>query len=110
RDSRRAAGFIELARARVRWFLSAEMADLPFAPDPGRRTTFRSITVDGDEVEFSDGFADLHTRVYEEVLAGRGFGIDDTRAAIELSHQIRHAAVTPQGSRLHPVVAAMARS
>ena len=53
-------------------------------PEPGVRTTFRSITVDGAEVEFSDGFADLHTRVYEEVLAGRGFGIDDARPSIEL--------------------------
>src|SRR4051812_39880425 len=89
RDQRRVAGYLELERATVRWFLSADSADLPFAPEPGARTTFRSITVDGHEVEFSEGFTDLHTRVYEEVLAGRGFGIDDGRPAIELSHRIR---------------------
>ena len=71
----------------VRWFLSTEPRDLPFAPQPASKTTFRSITVDGDEVEFSEGFADLHTRVYEEVLAGRGFGIDDARPSIELTHR-----------------------
>ena len=54
-------------------------------PQPGVKTTFRSITVDGEEIEFSEGFTDLHTRVYEEVLAGRGFGIDDARPSIELT-------------------------
>ena len=58
--------------------------------EPGKKTTFRSITVDGEQLEFSDGFTDLHTRVYEEVLAGRGFGIADSRPSIELSHRIRH--------------------
>ena len=58
------------------------------------KTTFRSITVDGEELEFSEGFTDLHTRVYEEVLAGRGFGIADARPSIELSHRIRHAPIT----------------
>ena len=88
------------ARA-VRWFLSTDVADLPFAPEPGVKTTFRSITVDGEEVEFSEGFGDLHTRVYEEVLAGRGFGIDDGRPAIELSHRIRqHAGDRRQRRRL----------
>src|SRR5205814_31088 len=76
REPKRMGGFLQLERARVRWFLSSESADLPFAPEPGVKTTFRSITVDGHEVEFSEGFTDLHTRVYEEVLAGRGFGID----------------------------------
>ena len=82
----------------MRWFLSTDAADLPFAPEPGGSTTFRSMTVDGEEVEFSDGFTDLHTRVYEEVLAGRGFGIADARPSIELAHRIRHAPVAaPRG-------------
>src|SRR5262245_40108001 len=68
REPHRVAGFLELARARVRWLLSTDRGDLPFAPQPGVKTTHRSIVVDGAEVEFSDGFADLHTRVYEEVL------------------------------------------
>ena len=105
RDRRRVAGFLGLERANVRWLLSAESADLPFAAEPGVRTTFRSITVDGHDVEFSDSFNDLHTRVYEEVLAGRGFGIADSRPAIELSHRIRHAPATPVQSRVHPLVA-----
>jgi UDP-N-acetyl-2-amino-2-deoxyglucuronate dehydrogenase len=58
------------------------------------KTTFRSITVDGREIEFSEGFTDLHTRVYQEVLAGRGFGIDDSRPSIELTHHIRQTPLT----------------
>lgn len=94
-EVRRASGLLELERARVKWFLSIDHRDLPFAPQPGKKTTFRSITVDGDEVEFSEGFTDLHTRVYEELLAGRGFGIDDARPSIELVHLIRTAPVEP---------------
>ena len=89
REPQRAAGMLELERADVRWFLSTDSRDLPFAPQPGTKTTFRSITVDGEEIEFSEGFTDLHTRVYEEVLAGRGFGIDDARPSIELTRSIR---------------------
>jgi UDP-N-acetyl-2-amino-2-deoxyglucuronate dehydrogenase len=68
------------------------------------RTTFRSITVDGREFEFSDGFADLHTRVYEEVLAGRGCGIEDGRPAVSLTHRIRETPVAPPTSPVHPMV------
>src|SRR5215470_11194375 len=101
------AGLIELERARVRWLLSTSIEDLPFAAQPGVKTTFRSITVDGAEVEFSEGFTTLHTRVYEEVLAGRGFRIPDARPSIELSHRIRHTPVTaPEDLELaHPMVA-----
>jgi UDP-N-acetyl-2-amino-2-deoxyglucuronate dehydrogenase len=95
REPRRLRGSLQLERARVKWLLSAESADLPFAPQPGTKTTFRSIVVDGREVEFSDGFTDLHTRVYQEVLAGRGFGVDDSRPSIELTHRIRQTPVTP---------------
>jgi len=106
-EPKRMAGFIELERARVHWFLSTDMTDLPYAPQTGVKTTFRSITVDGEELEFSDGFADLHTRTYEEVIAGRGFGIDDARASIELTHRIRHTPVTPARDvrQLHPLMA-----
>src|SRR5262249_29885391 len=109
REPRRISGFLELARAQVRWFLSADLADLPSAPEPGLKTTHRSITVDGAEVEFSEGFADLHTRVYEETLAGRGFGIDDSRPAIELSHRLRHAPVAAVASHIHPLAAGSVR-
>jgi UDP-N-acetyl-2-amino-2-deoxyglucuronate dehydrogenase len=109
RSQHRIGGFLELERAAVRWFLSTDSSDLPFAPEPGVRTTLRSITVDGSEVEFSNGFTDLHTRVYEQTLAGRGFGIADSRPAIDLSHRIRttEAAVVPD--HLHPALAQSAR-
>lgn len=94
REGKRAAGTLALANADVQWYLSAEATDLPFTPVPGGKTTFRSIVVDGEQLEFSDGFTDLHTRVYSEVLAGRGFGIADARPSIELSHRIRHAVIT----------------
>lgn len=88
-EDRRAGGVLELERARVRWYISIDRNDLPFTPEPGKKTTFRSITVDGHEVEFSEGFTDLHTRVYEETLAGRGFGLDVARPSVELAHRIR---------------------
>ena len=94
REAKRAAGTLVLKQADVQWFLSAEASDLPFAPQPGERTTHRAITVDEEQLEFSEGFTDLHTRVYQEVLAGRGFGIDEARPSIELSHRIRTAAIT----------------
>jgi len=94
REGKRAAGTLTLANADVQWYLSAEASDLPFTPAPGGKTTFRSITVDGEQLEFSEGFTDLHTRVYQEVLAGRGFGIEQARPSIELSHRIRHAPIT----------------
>lgn len=98
------AGYIEFQRATVRWFLSLDPADLPFPAVPGKVATFRSIVIDGEEVEFTEGFTDLHTRVYEEVLAGRGFGIDDARPSIELVHRIRSAAVdaSPLHETKHP--------
>lgn len=94
RDAKRAGGTMTLANADVEWYLSAEAADLPFEPQPGSKTTFRAITVDGKQLEFSEGFTDLHTRVYQEVIDGRGFGIGDARPSIELSHRIRHAPIS----------------
>jgi UDP-N-acetyl-2-amino-2-deoxyglucuronate dehydrogenase len=102
RESHRAAGYLDLEHADVQWFLSTDAADLPFAPVPGGRATFRSITVDGNEVEFSEGFTDLHTRIYQDVLAGGGFGIEDARPSIELTSAIRTAAVKTGSSRAHP--------
>lgn len=96
REARRIGGTLDLARAHVKWFLSVDQQDLPFALQPGVRSTHRSIAVDGQEVEFSDGFTDLHTRVYEEALAGRGFGIDAARPSVELSSRIRQTPVTSE--------------
>lgn len=91
----RSYGYLELERARIHWFLSVDRKDLPRTGLKPGQTTYRSIRIDGQEVEFSEGFTDLHTRVYEEVLAGRGFGIADAKPSIELVHQIRHA--VPEG-------------
>jgi UDP-N-acetyl-2-amino-2-deoxyglucuronate dehydrogenase len=107
-EPQRMAGFIELERARVSWLLSTRTADLPFAPEPGVKTTFRSITVDGEEIEFSEGFGDLHTRVYEEMLAGRGFRIADARPSVTLTHRIRNTAVSAADQVLrHPMLATL---
>ena len=103
-DPKRMAGFIELERARVRWFLSVDPNDLPYAASAGGKTTYRSITVDGEEIEFSGGFNDLHTRVYEEMLAGRGFRIADARPSIELTHRIRTAEISPLDTLSHPLL------
>ncbi|MEO8678939.1 MAG: Gfo/Idh/MocA family oxidoreductase [Vicinamibacterales bacterium] len=103
REEKRMSGWVGLERADVSWFLSAEASDLPFEPQPGIKTTFRSIAVDGQEVEFSEGFTDLHTRVYEEMLAGRGFGIDDARPSIALTSMIRQSPVVAGApERRHP--------
>jgi len=104
-DPQRMAGFIELERARVRWFLSIDAADLPFPVEPGKRTTFRSITVDGAEIEFTEGFTGLHTKVYAETLAGRGFRIADARPAIDLVYRIRSAETLQAGDLAHPALA-----
>jgi len=101
-DHSRMSGFIELERARVRWYLSVDSQDLPFPVKVGGKTTYRSITVDGSEIEFSEGFTDLHTRVYEETLAGRGFGIADARPSITLTHAIRTAPISPKDEFVHP--------
>ena len=105
REPQRAGGVLELEDADVQWYLSTETSDLPFAPEPGVKTTYRSITVDGQEIEFSEGFADLHTRVYEEMLAGRGFGIAEARPSVELTSRIRAAAVETPTADAHPKVA-----
>jgi UDP-N-acetyl-2-amino-2-deoxyglucuronate dehydrogenase len=78
--------------------------DLPLTNAPQGKNTYRSITVDEKEVEFSEGFTDLHTRVYEETLAGRGFRIEDARPSIELTHHIRTSAISPVDSVTHPIL------
>jgi UDP-N-acetyl-2-amino-2-deoxyglucuronate dehydrogenase len=91
----KAAGYLEYENARVRWFLSVDVEDVPEAQLSAGQRTFRSITVDGEEIEFSGGFADLHIRSYEEILAGRGFGLEENRTAIATVTAIRNA--TPLG-------------
>ena len=85
----RAAGILELEKANVRWFLSINGDTLPKNIKEKGQTTFRSITVDKEEVEFSNGFTDLHTESYKQIIAGNGFGIEDARTSIEIVHEIR---------------------
>lgn len=100
----RASGFLEYERARVRWFLSLEVDDIPVQVRDAGQRTYRSITVDGHEIEFSGGFADLHTRSYELILEGRGFGLADARAAIDTVAGIRSATTVPVTLDSHPAV------
>jgi UDP-N-acetyl-2-amino-2-deoxyglucuronate dehydrogenase len=85
----------------VRWYLSIDRHDLPFEAEPGRPATHRVMTVDGKDLAFSEGFGDLHTAVYREILAGRGFGVTDARPAINLVHAIRTALPVAPTSRSH---------
>lgn len=104
REPNRMGGFLELPNADVEWFLSLEPQDIPDNSDNSKRT-FRTISVDGEEIEFSGGFTDLHTRVYEETLAGNGFSIEDARPSIELVHKLRTMKLTenPSGP-VHPSI------
>jgi UDP-N-acetyl-2-amino-2-deoxyglucuronate dehydrogenase len=86
----------------VRWFLSIDLEDVPEEARSRDQRTYRSIAVDGQEVEFSDGFTDLHDRSYEEILAGRGFGLEENRTAIETVSSIRSAAPLGLKGDYHP--------
>ena len=101
----RAAGYLGFSRARVRWFLSINEATLPAEVRMKGGRTYRSLTLDGQEIEFSEGFTDLHTLSYADILAGRGFGLSDAAPAVALVHQIRHAPLTGLNERSHPLAA-----
>ena len=89
----RASGFLEFEKARVKWFLSINYELIPQdIKDKGQRT-YRSITVDGEEIEFSGGFTELHTKSYEQIIAGNGFGLEDARTSIEIVSEIRNSEV-----------------
>jgi len=104
-----AAGVLSFDRAQVRWFLSINADHLPPAARAQGKRTYRSILVGEEELEFSEGFTDLHTESYRDILQGGGFGIDDARASIQTAYDIRHA--EPQGlnGEYHPLAAVAAR-
>ena len=106
RDAKSASGFLELENARVRWFLSVDETMLPPAVHEAGQRTFRSITVNGKEIEFSKGFTDLHTLSYQDILDGGGFGLEEARPSIEAVHHIRNADVVMQRGYLHPFMTA----
>jgi len=100
----KAAGYLEYERARVRWFLSIDADDLP-DDVKGKKPTFRSIDIGGEQLEFSEGFTDLHTTSYQEILAGRGYGLADARHCIETVNVIRSAQpVRGEAGEAHPFV------
>jgi UDP-N-acetyl-2-amino-2-deoxyglucuronate dehydrogenase len=101
-EGNKAAGFLQLKKARVRWFLSLDENDLPAnAVEKGMRT-YRSITVEGQEIEFSGGFTDLHTKTYQNILAGKGFGLNDARKSIQITHDIREMKPVGLKGDYHP--------
>lgn len=103
-EKNRMAGFIELPDAEVQWFLSTDERDLPAEALAANMRTYRSITIDDEEIEFTKGFTDLHTRVYEDVLNGGGFGLEDARPSIELVYALRNAPIELSKGEVHPLV------
>lgn len=101
RESDSAAGYLEFERARVRWVLSINFDHLPERTPEGQ-TTYRSITIEGEEIEFSGGFTDLHTASYQAVMDGKGFSLTDARPSVEMACNIRTAAITPLVDEQHP--------
>lgn len=101
RDDKRVAGYLELEKARVRWFMSVAVEDLPHGLSPEQRT-FRSIRVDSDEFEFSGGFTDLHTESYRQIISGNRFTLQDSRPSIELVSGIRGRELVQLRNDAHP--------
>lgn len=97
------SGFLELENAYVSWFLSIDFNDLP-DEIKGKKNTCRSILIDNKELEFSEGFTDLHTVVYQNILEGKGVGIEEARPSIELLHQLKSKTALLNVEKLHPIV------
>lgn len=100
----KAAGFLQLEKARVRWFLSLDAKDLPGKAVKENNRTFRSIRIDGEEIEFSQGFTDLHTVTYKNILSGNGYGISDARESIELTDRVRKSEPVGLKGDYHPAL------
>jgi len=98
----RSSGYLEFERARVRWFLSINYDVLPDEIKAKGQRTYRSIMIEGEELEFSGGFTDLHTRVYEGIIEGNGYGLEDARQSIEIVHKIRNSEPIGLKGDYHP--------
>ncbi len=103
-EAKKAAGFLQLEKARVRWFMSLDYNDVPQKQKEEGLRTYRSISVDGKEIEFSGGFTDLHTLSYLEILKGKGFGLEDARKSIETVYTIRNAKPVGLQGDYHPMI------
>lgn len=105
-EPNKAAGYLELEKARVRWFLSIDSNDLPASARESGKRTYRSIVLEGQEIEFSEGFAELHTQTYREILEGKGFGLDDARQSVITAYNIRNAKPVGLVGEYHPLLKA----
>jgi UDP-N-acetyl-2-amino-2-deoxyglucuronate dehydrogenase len=93
---------LQLEKANISWYLSLDKENLPAKALENKQSTYRSITIDGEEIEFSGGFTDLHTVSYKEILEGRGYGINDARNSIEIAHLIRNQKPIVHLGDVHP--------
>ena len=105
REAERWSGSIQLKNADVLWYLSTRPEDLPEVSREQGKPAYRSLTIDSEELEFSGGFTDLHTRVYEDILAGKGFGVESARPSVELVYRLRTATVVAHRGNAHPMLA-----
>jgi UDP-N-acetyl-2-amino-2-deoxyglucuronate dehydrogenase len=103
-EHNKAAGYLELENARIRWFLSLDYNDIPRALKESGKRTYRSITIDGEDIEFSEGFTDLHTLTYTEIIAGNGFGLQDAKQSVEIVYTIRNAKPVGITGDYHPIL------
>jgi UDP-N-acetyl-2-amino-2-deoxyglucuronate dehydrogenase len=103
-EPHKAAGYLELENARVRWFLSIDYNDIPENIKKTGQRTFRSISVNGEEIEFSEGFTDLHTQSYNEILSGRGFGLTEAQQSVETAFTIRNSKPVGLQGDYHPIL------
>jgi UDP-N-acetyl-2-amino-2-deoxyglucuronate dehydrogenase len=99
------SGYLEFKRARVKWFLSIDASNLPENAVKGEKTTYRNIDIEGEQLEFSGGFTDLHTQSYQRILAGDGYGLEDNRTAITTVEAIRNNPLTTDNVNFHPLMA-----
>jgi len=99
REKDKSAGYLEFEKARVRWFLSIDENSLPAEIKQKGQRTFRSITVDGEELEFSGGFTELHTESYKSILKGQGFGLEDAKTSIEIVSELRNKEISKSGEK-----------
>ncbi|NOU16879.1 MAG: Gfo/Idh/MocA family oxidoreductase [Bacteroidales bacterium] len=101
-EPNKTAGFLELKNARVRWFLSVDYNDIPSEIKAKGQRTFRSIAIEGKEIEFSEGFTDLHTDTYRKIIEGMGFGLEEARQSIQTVYTIRNAQILGLKGDYHP--------
>ncbi|WP_420554884.1 Gfo/Idh/MocA family protein [Neptuniibacter marinus] len=104
RDEKTSSGFLQYERANVRWFLSIDANHLPENAVQGEKLTYRSIDIEGEELEFSGGFTDLHTQSYERILSGKGYGVEDNRAAIQTVDVMRKSPIVENPTTPHPLL------